>query len=452
MVGQVNFSWQNPVLRNTIYPCREKKLREFLLTYRELDLWKARNDPSVLTEAQAEARRLATELKAERARAERELQAAIAQRKLTDKWFAVITGDTQERLYFKYSYYLDREIVRLTEAQAVLADRQKSLRRRIEWYTEGDTRRSGRTAKAGPAVASNQQSEKPPACDLLEMQKRLPSWILPGIRPEDAVRYKLEKYKKAGGPRSRPAGRAGGRLLRRAAPSGRFEKWVEYMVIHFSGMRYRVHTAPGPTRYLLELLTWEFLSEDIEDMDEAAKAGLPGNIAELGRRRPASGSNKIKAIDRQISRLQLWNHARPWQSTHGARMGEIQACRTMRRFSLPAGRAGTEAGTEDAIPDWMWTRSQIYFPAPRNPAGRLGENVARTLELRELPLAVNPGHLGTQGHHRLAPAPRENPRPNRHPGGLQRDRRAHPTPARPGSRCRADCQASLVSQAHEGGR
>jgi hypothetical protein len=139
MVGQVNFSWQNPVLRNTIYPFREKKLREFLLTYRELDLWKARNDPSVLTEAQAEARRLATELKAERARAERELQAAIAQRKLTDKWFAVITGDTQERLYFKYSTIWTGNC-RLTEAQAVLADR-RGLRRRIEWYTEAYTRR-----------------------------------------------------------------------------------------------------------------------------------------------------------------------------------------------------------------------------------------------------------------------------------------------------------------------
>jgi hypothetical protein len=141
MVGQINFSWQNPVLRNTIYPFREQKLRDFLLTYREVDLWKSRNDPSLLAEANAEAKRLAAELKIERARAEQELQAAIAQRKLNDKWFAVITGDTQDKLYFKYAYYLDREILRLTEAQAVLVDRQKSLRRRIEWYTEGDTRR-----------------------------------------------------------------------------------------------------------------------------------------------------------------------------------------------------------------------------------------------------------------------------------------------------------------------
>ncbi len=33
------FQWQNPELRATIYPFREKKLRDFLLIYEEIDLW-----------------------------------------------------------------------------------------------------------------------------------------------------------------------------------------------------------------------------------------------------------------------------------------------------------------------------------------------------------------------------------------------------------------------------
>ena len=39
MSDKIYFQWQNPILRETIYPVREMKLRHFLLYYYEIDLW-----------------------------------------------------------------------------------------------------------------------------------------------------------------------------------------------------------------------------------------------------------------------------------------------------------------------------------------------------------------------------------------------------------------------------
>jgi hypothetical protein len=40
------YAWQNPILRETIYPYRLQKLRDFLLVYEEIDLWqRLKNSP-----------------------------------------------------------------------------------------------------------------------------------------------------------------------------------------------------------------------------------------------------------------------------------------------------------------------------------------------------------------------------------------------------------------------
>lgn len=39
MARPMYFQWQNEVLRKTIYPMRLQKLRDFLLYYKEVDLW-----------------------------------------------------------------------------------------------------------------------------------------------------------------------------------------------------------------------------------------------------------------------------------------------------------------------------------------------------------------------------------------------------------------------------
>ena len=62
MTDQAFFQWQNDVLLKTIYPLREMKLRDFLIFYKEIDLWaqyKSANLASVQSEYTA-ARQKAT--------------------------------------------------------------------------------------------------------------------------------------------------------------------------------------------------------------------------------------------------------------------------------------------------------------------------------------------------------------------------------------------------------
>ena len=49
MAQPVYFQWQNPTLLKTIYPMRETKLRDFLVYYQEVDLWKEYKNKTDLT-------------------------------------------------------------------------------------------------------------------------------------------------------------------------------------------------------------------------------------------------------------------------------------------------------------------------------------------------------------------------------------------------------------------
>jgi len=62
MTGPIYFQWQNEILLKTIYPMRETKLRDFLVYFQEVDLWKEYKDKQNLDEdikEYSEAQRLA---------------------------------------------------------------------------------------------------------------------------------------------------------------------------------------------------------------------------------------------------------------------------------------------------------------------------------------------------------------------------------------------------------
>jgi len=40
MTERAYFQWQNPILCKTIYPMRDVKLRDFLIFFQEIDIWK----------------------------------------------------------------------------------------------------------------------------------------------------------------------------------------------------------------------------------------------------------------------------------------------------------------------------------------------------------------------------------------------------------------------------
>ena len=47
MAEPMYFQWQNEVLLKTIYPLREMKLRDFLVYYKEIDLWAEYKDKKI---------------------------------------------------------------------------------------------------------------------------------------------------------------------------------------------------------------------------------------------------------------------------------------------------------------------------------------------------------------------------------------------------------------------
>ena len=49
MAEPMYFQWQNEFLCKTIYPMREPKLRDFLVYYMEIDLWKQYKDKDIAT-------------------------------------------------------------------------------------------------------------------------------------------------------------------------------------------------------------------------------------------------------------------------------------------------------------------------------------------------------------------------------------------------------------------
>ena len=49
MAGTLNFQWQNEILMKTIYPMRLNKLRDFLIYYKEVDLWGQYKDKDIAT-------------------------------------------------------------------------------------------------------------------------------------------------------------------------------------------------------------------------------------------------------------------------------------------------------------------------------------------------------------------------------------------------------------------
>src|SRR5512141_3190455 len=47
MAETMYFQWQNEILLKTIYPLREMKLRDFLVYYKEIDLWAEYKDQKI---------------------------------------------------------------------------------------------------------------------------------------------------------------------------------------------------------------------------------------------------------------------------------------------------------------------------------------------------------------------------------------------------------------------
>lgn len=288
-----DFSWQNPVLRKTIYPFREEKLRDFLLIYKEVDLWaRMKSLDASSPEVTERLKQIEIEITAERKRVDERVAAALQERIQTDKWFAKITGINEKNLRFKQTYYLDRMILDTTKRLADLEANQKAMLGRVAWYPAGDARQKMWQDRAAeldsPIQAVRQEFDSLSQLrSLFEEQARLP--LVDPKKPlttVDLARMDLSVYEKELKTLSHDQlVEAAWELLNSTWPDGRprFEKWLRYMVIHFSGMRYQsAHASWADPDDLLELLIREDLKGKLapgEDIDERTEAEIKRLLA-----------------------------------------------------------------------------------------------------------------------------------------------------------------------------
>jgi hypothetical protein len=369
---KIFFQWQNPVLRESIYPFRKEKLRDFLRYYYEIDLvsdYKKsdQTDPALIERI----RGFSTALQNEHQRLDALLEQAIADRCQTDKWFACITGSNEKILRFKRLYYLDRQVLTLTDRLADLVSRQESLSKRVDWYAEEDTRRNvwiQRAAELDAPVAQAraelQQAQK--LRSLFDQQDRLPRLDAQGnVSPLEALHWEVLNYQKELDNLSHDE------LIQRVwdrfeQDPPRFEQWLRYMVIHFSGMRYRsAHGSWADPKFLLELLTRESMRVDIQQMDDQALLeACQEAVSKLeDERHNLTDPSKIHSVDQLIAKLNFWNPRRALLDFYMARqIGEIQILPDDERIilgQLEDLRKRMQA-YHDSLPDWVWSEITKY--------------------------------------------------------------------------------------------
>jgi hypothetical protein len=370
MADEAFFQWQNPVLRDAIYPRREMKLGDFLIYYKEIDLWaqyknanvaalqgeyvaaqqkavteaygnyRARGDYFLKPDVRADFARLGTLDEGELAKIntlhstfassfkykdvrkeknfvsdriyEWELHRNEAQRLVKAKERRISIMQEQVPPHPN----IPKEQVELEKLRAALAMAQEELTRlysflssfeKIEkrklalFNAQNDAQRS--KAMLAPRLtdlndqigqakrkATDPQKIAPIEADAAKLQAQIRTLDETINTPEaayvtkytpsaplsarDVVAWKLEEYSKQ--VRSKTHDQLLAEIVQRfKSEPKRFPLWLQYMVIHFSGMRYAsAHGSWADPKDLLFGLRTASLAKDLKTLNEGAIAGL----------------------------------------------------------------------------------------------------------------------------------------------------------------------------------
>jgi DNA-binding CsgD family transcriptional regulator len=387
------FQWQNPVLRETIYPFRTRKLLDVLLYYYEIDLWrrmgKAPVDPKIASELTREHDRLSSQLA--QAKAEKE-QIAPALKALQQKHREVLSSREVRELIYKKA-----------NLQAKLSGMQGQMnitKRRVEWYAEfapdhpyyekyrkeyelaqipyQQTLAEIKTTEdaynvhvaafdaEAKSLAARDAALASQIAQLTESLGRLPPldkdntvtqraaarWLvqkkdaeLSRLDHETLIKEVLEEFDR------RP---------------NAFPEWLQYMIVHFSGMRYQsAHGSWADPKELLESLkieeltlknrsaSKEQLDEDVRQAEDALKKRKEDH---LGKKGLVKDSRQIQEIDREVAGIDreigLLNN--PYTRQRAALdFQTAEALETIRKLT-ETGVLNTLKAMKKQFPDWMW--------------------------------------------------------------------------------------------------
>jgi len=364
----IHFSWQNPFLRESIYPFRKKKLLEFILTFEEIDkLREARAKGELDLAIVKKIQDMQSLLRDEHHRLTDELHRAITARMAKDKWLAKIKDTDEKKLRAKRIYYFDRLIADWTDRLADRQGQKEALLKRVHWYPERDARRQKWIDRAaelnGPITeASAELEEVKHIRGLYDRQDKLPRVTSQGqMTVESLVRWEMLDR------RNELDKLSHNQLV--AMIQDRFETqtelyrpWLKYMVFHFSGMRYKsAHGSWAEPKTLLAMLIREFLEDDVRNMDEASiiKA-CDEAVAELeGIKASTTNTRRIGELNRQIAQLKFFN--RPKALLGYLTDKEVSKVDTYTDQEVIQKLEEARLNHPD-LPPWMWQEIEKFTP------------------------------------------------------------------------------------------
>lgn len=267
---------------------------------------------------------------------------------------------------------LTQEIAKLNDYWAALhaaetppAEREKTLRTQEAAFAKLD--QSWQQLIAQAETLRNQLRDLEQQLSVSETDQLLRPDLAKPLTVKDIVRGKLEIYKEELAQKDHLAllEEIVQRFLREPA---RYPLWLQYMVIHFSGMRYKsAHGSWADPREILANLRTSALEKDFKKLDEASKDAIleqrlvAYGIGEKdpGEGEPAPPPPLAQSTDRR------------WQAKLARHLTRLQASSVYLRhkalFELLMDeenyqvemmtdeevRAGLEA-IKDTLPDWMW--------------------------------------------------------------------------------------------------
>ncbi|MEN9561839.1 MAG: hypothetical protein RIR73_83 [Chloroflexota bacterium] len=339
MAAAYNFQWQNPHLLKDIYPMRLQKLRDFLIYFKEADLWAEYKDKDIST-LSADVKAYEDGMDAARAAGFKQYSSLKAYFMTKDikGFFVKYNPQEPEALaliqknhdLFATSWpkdirgertFIQSRIESFKTNLGFLRDRVRFLQRQLEGMPAEHPNRAKVEAEfklkndsALPMVLEEMEKLRQfdetytkleaPKLEWYKLTKADPNYkvteeeFLVNYDPKvpvtvkDIVRLKVEQYTKTLENKDQYALLADIRARFEKEPK-RFPLWLQYMVIHFSGMRYK--SAHGswadPKDLLVRLRIGELKVAQAKLTDAEVTAKCQEKLAQYD---PASTGNKPK--------------------------------------------------------------------------------------------------------------------------------------------------------------
>jgi DNA-binding CsgD family transcriptional regulator len=374
----IRYQWQNPNLRKTIYPFREKKLRDFLLYYYEIDLCKkmltATVDP-----------RLAAELLQEINRVETDLSLSKIKKQETDTALKALQAKHRETLRSIKVRQLAQRKINLEIKISGLTSTKKRLERQVDWYRQfapehpyydkwsrdlqavKEPYQAAQTELAAVMVEYNKELApfeteaktlqakgeelRAKIRELSDELKRFPRLDSSGaVNSKAAVRWLVLKHERDLMAKSHDELLAD-ILQRFDSEPQRFPKWLQYMVVHFSGMRYKsAHGSWADPNVLLEAIRMEEVKEQVQqalgaELDKACSLA----INDLQKKKQIAIPTEQRPLDIQLIALSnpVTRKTALLKYRTAQVVGEVQKLSEQQVLDALKIRKGQ-------MPDWAW--------------------------------------------------------------------------------------------------